>query len=409
MMIIIRVLFTLFLLLFSSLSFSDPLKYYNLYRNTPRVNLIADRIDIHSLKEHDTQYKTVSNLDNDFIITGSTFYEPLKSSFERIKPSGSIKRTFPKLDKINYFKLKFKKKGLNRINITFKTPIKIPLWAESFEFWSHGYGKSHKYRLVYIDSDKREYSVDLRVKKYYGWKRFSANIELRSNKKLSFAGRYRQIWLKQLIILDDLSTKKKYSIYHIAKIGVSRIRRNLINKNEQWRYRPIFNFNSRDNLTFKFFSYTNGQAIIKQKQNKIFLQLKADPIKQGFKRVIIRFGKNPHLNLSRYLIFHLKGDGAGERVYFLLRNINNKYFLIGTENIYYTGWKKLYLRIPRWVKQKRYTLINKTGFELLQIMIEPKKNDTRKKIDLALDNLGIVEDISDKFFMGIEMKNSWDK
>ncbi len=397
------------LLLLPFNTFSDPLKYYNLYRNTPRIRLIKDSIDIHSLKEHDTQYKIISNFNNDFKIEGSTFYEPKKSSFKRIKPSGSIKRTFPKLKKINRFKLKFKKRGLNRIDIIFKTPLRIPLWAESLEFWSHGYGKSHKFRLVYIDSDKREYSLDLRVKKYYGWKRFTANIALRSSQHLSFAERYRQIWLKKMVILDDLSNSKKYSLYHLANIGVSRIRRDLKNLNEQWRYRQVFDFDSNSNLSFKFFSYTNGQATLEQTPDKKYLQLKADPIKQGFKRIIIRFGKNLQINLTRYLVFHLKGSGAGEKIYFLLRNIDNKYFVIGTENIHYTGWKKLYLRIPRWVKQTSRALINKTGFELLQIMIEPPTNDSHKKLNLAFDSFGVVEDINDKFFMGIEMKDSWEK
>jgi len=136
---------------------------------------------------------------------------------------------------------------------------------------------------------------------------------------------------------------------------------------------------------------------------RIFGSLK----KEGFKKIIIRFPRPLKIKIARKIVLSVKGQGRGELLYLLTKNVQGKYFLIKAGHLNYKGWKKYYINIPKWIVQKSKNMAEKTGMSLIEMLIIPAKKHYIKKTDIGFDNLAVIEDEGLFYFSGMEMINLW--
>lgn len=325
-----------------------------------------------------------------------------------------IVHVFPKMRHVTRFVISFKKKGLNVAKVFFKKPILLPLWSESLEMWVLGDGKPIWLKLVYKDAAGRHYYIDFGKRRFTGWFRFSKRIPVRYAPNRPFSFRYKKLWLVKMLILDSIAGGRRRSVYHLANIGVSRIKRNRANYMENWKYKRILDFNTktRKQLKFRFKGFKNRQISIGRYGKKFkarfspdYLRISGDLKRYGFRRFRLKFAKPLISGICRKIIVSVKGSGNGETIYMLVKDVNKKYYLLNFGKILYTGWRKIYVDVPYWIIQKTKNIRVKKGLILLEFLVKPRKTINTRKVDLAFDNLAIVEDRGTFLYPGTKFKD----
>lgn len=395
---------------------ADPVEYYNIYRNTPRVALVKPEGSIRPLQESDAQQQTLSRLADDFRLEGSSFFRPAASTVSRVPVQGLIKRLYPDLKRVTRIRLSFKKRGQNFVSLTFTNEIEVPLWAESFEFWSLEHGQHHRFRIEYRDASGKHFFIDFGKTSHKGWYRFAKTIPQRIAKGEPFSRRYRKLWIVRLLILDDHAGRSRSALYHLANLGVSRVRRTLSNRLEHWRYRRMVDFSAlvlpglkRRVTGFKRLSLTTAQSPqrLSNRLGSDYLQVRGTASQTGIQRIRIRLPANLRTRICRSILLSVLGNAGKETIFVLVRSLDRKYYLIRLGVINFSGWRKLQVTVPRWITQKTHRLKEKRGLSLQELLILPHSERTVADVDLGLDTLAVVEDIGEELFLGIELTDLW--
>lgn len=378
-------------------------KLYNIFRNNVPVYRLPSNHTIHPVQESDRQYRILSRLSNDFTLAGSSFFNTNKSKISTVAAHGLITRNFPDITELTRIKAYFKKRGLNYISLNFKKPVPIPIWAESFEIWAHGYGIKHHYRLIYQDEAGVEYSVKFGATTHFGWNKFVQNIPCRSNKNLPFSKRYRKLWLTKMLVLDDHAAGERFSLYHIAFVGCSRISRTIKNQKEHWRYIKLLDFGSStlDNFKTGWVQLTNTGITVQPLSNDLQPYLGKDTVQiygeyseNTFPKAVLKFTPPLKTRICRSIIVSVFSRGSGETIGFILKTIQNKYYFVETKPLFFRGWKKLYIKIPDYVDQKPDKTASRiSGLSILQMIIFGHHHFYHvKNTSLLIDRLGAVEE-----------------
>jgi hypothetical protein len=392
-------------------AFHDPHLYYNLYADTPRVRIVPAQYEFHPVQDSDEQYLILSHFSNDFELRGSSFYDSDSSGARMVASRGSVSVLYSDIPQVARLDLAFTKRGLNTASLVFKEEIPIPIWAESIEFWGHGAGNRHGYRIVYRDEEGQHYTMDFGMTAHFGWQRFSAAIPIRVTELFNFAQRYRKLFITELIVLDDFAVGDRKSIIHVTNLAVSRIRRTLANQMEFWMYNNLLSFDSGTppNIEVRALGYTNVRAGVEVAEEPellgadppitSFFTVSADYLAQGLHRIILRFPQAFEINVCRKIVLSLRGEARGERISLLVRNAYDDYFLLRLGAVTYLGWHKITVDVPHWVIQRRQTTYydDRRRLRLLELIIEPGEatplHTRREGIHLALGRFGVVEDM----------------
>jgi len=414
-----RAALLLFLLLLGGRAWGDPQQYYNLYTDTPRVRIVPAIRELDSLQETDEQYRILSWFSNDFVLKGSTFYDSGASEMRMAASRGSVSLLYPDIPQVARLDLAFTRRGLNTVQVTFKEEIEIPTWSESIEFWGHGIGIRHGYRLVYRDEEGQHYTMDFGVGAHYGWKRFAATIPLRLDEQLSHAQRYRRLFITELVILDDHAAGERRSCIHLTNLAVSRIRRTLDNQDDFWVYRPLYAFDQESVrlMQIRAFGYTNLRARAEEAEEpalasadppiRSLLAVDADYIPQDLHRIVFRFPRELEsldLEVCRKFVVTLRGENRGERAFLLIRNTLNEHFLLQLGELSYQGWQKITIETPPWVVQRTRSAHEKRSIRLVELIIESGNNPfSREGMHFALGRIGVVEDRGSFFIPDLEI------
>jgi hypothetical protein len=314
------------------------------------------------------------------------------------------------------------------MELAFNPPLDIPLWAESLEFWSHGDGRTHRFRLSYRDEGGVHYYIEFPARAYRGWQRFAATIPQRIEMDRPFAERYRRLRLVSLIILDSgpgrirdrptgpatIPDAGRITRYHFASFAAARIRRTLENEREWWAFRRIYGFERLDipALTVRFYGMTNQriESLAYPSTNGTeedgYLSLRAGLVRGGPRRIILRFPAPLPTGVCRMLVLTVHGNARRERLLLLTRNYENRHFLFDLGRIGFSGPRKLYLRVPESVVQGSRNIAAEKGLLLLELIIEPEA-DAVGEVLLGLDNLAVIEDIGEYLFEGVELLDQW--
>jgi len=387
----------------------DPHQYYNLYTHTPRIRIVPAQYEFHPIQDSDRQYQILSHFSNDFELKGSSFYDEDASSARMVASRGSVSILYENVPQVARLDLAFTKRGLNTASLVFNEEIEIPIWAESIEFWGHGAGNRHGYRLVYRDEEGQHYTMDFGMTAHYGWHRFSATIPIRITELFNFAQRYSKLYITELIVLDDFAVGGRKSIVHITNLAVSRIRRTLENQKEFWMYNTHLSFDSGDpNIEVRALGYTNVRARVEAAEEPELGQadppianvfaLSADYLSWGLHRIILRFQQAIEVKVCRKIVLTVRGEGRGERISLLVQNGYDEYFLLRLGVISYLGWQKITVDVPYWVIQQRTLdeLDERRPLRLLELIVEPGEHTPmyiqRQGIHLAIGRFGVVED-----------------
>lgn len=399
---------------------ADPLQNYNLYSNTPRVRIVNTVRQLDSLWESDEQYRVISQFSNDFGLQGSSFFLPASSSNRLVASRGSLTRIFTNVSRVCRLDLAFSRRGLNLVSLVFATPIELPLWAESIEFWGHGHGIRHGYRVIYRDEAGQHHSLDFGTTSHYGWRRFSAAIPLRADLNRPFSERYRKLFLTSLVVLDDHASRSATTVLHLANLAVSRIRRTLANQKEFWQFRRLFSFDpfSLPAIATRFHGYTNirvravriSPPELAQAPHplKSGLVLQADWLSQGMHRTILRFRTPLEARVCRHVILTVRGSQRHERLWILVQNTLGEHFLLRAGIVDFEGWHKISLEIPHWIIQKSANVTEKRGLYIRDILIEPAEPIiARDGLDLAFGSVSVVEDTEDFLAPALEILEKW--
>jgi hypothetical protein len=399
---------------------ADPLQNYNLYSNTPRVRIIDAVRQIDSPWESDEQYRVISQLSNDFSIQGSSLFISNRSSARMVPSRGSLTRIYTNLPQVARIDLAFSRRALNLARLVFTTPIEIPLWAESIEFWGHGHGIRHGYRIIYRDEEGQHFTLDFGTSTHYGWRRFAASIPIRAELNRPFSERYRKLFVVALVILDDHASTEQTTVLHLANLAVSRIRRTIANQKEFWQFRRLFTFDpfSLPAITTRFHGYTNFRVFptramptnLAQAAHPLTssLSLQADWVTQGIHRVILRFRTPLRANICRRIILTVRGSQGLERIWVLVKNVFGEHFLIRGGLVDFVGWQKISLEIPSWIIQHTSNVTEKRGLFIHDILIEPSELIiAREGLDLAIGSVSVVEDTGDFLAPALEILQKW--
>jgi hypothetical protein len=383
----------------------ERLEYFNLYADTPRVRILPFAYTYDAIQESDEQYRILSYFSNDFVLKGSSFFVSDASGVRMVKSRGSVSQIFRDVPQVVRLDLAFTRRGLNTASLVFTDEPPIPTWAESIEFWGHGIGIRHGYRLVYRDEAGQHFTLDFGMTNHYGWKRFAAAIPLRAMERLSFAERYRALRLVELVILDDYANATRRSLIHLTNLAISRIRRTMENQQEFWVHTPVYVFNqdTLPNIQMRAFGYTNFRANpvsadsagLKDAATPVenVLVLDADYSAQDLHRIVLRFTPPASIEVCRKIILTLRGERRGEKVSLVVKNSYGDHFLVRFGEIQFTGWQKITADVPEWVIQ--HTRIAKGTYPLtfLELLIEPGAEPYfREGVHLAIGGISAVED-----------------
>jgi len=399
----------IFLLLAVFLSVSagqqaEPFEYFNLYSDTPRVRILPSAYSYDAIQESDEQYRILSHFSNDFVLRGSSFFKPDESEVRMVGSRGSVSRIYRDVPQVVRLDLAFARRGLNTASLVFTNEPPIPNWAESIEFWGHGIGIRHGYRLVYRDEAGQHFTMDFGMTSHLGWKRFAAAIPLRTMERLNFAERYRALRLVELVILDDYANAARRSCIHLTNLAISRIRRNLENQQQFWKFTPLYVFN-RDmtNMQTRVFGYTNFRAALAPADSaglrgaatpvENALLLDADYSAQDLHRIVLRFTPPASIDVCRKIILVLRGERRGEKVSMVVKNSYGEYFLVRFGEVRFTGWQKITADIPEWVVHHTRIPSGTYALSVLELLIEPGNGPYFKEgIHLAIGSISVVED-----------------
>ena len=390
-------------------AYHDPHQYYNLYSNTPRIRIVPTAPELYPVQDSDEQYRILSHFSNDFVLLGSAFYDSAASGTRMVGSRGAVSVLYKDIPQVARLDLAYVQRGLNTASLTFKEEIAVPIWAESIEFWGHGAGNRHGYRLVYRDEEGQQYTMDFGMTAHYGWKRFAAAIPMRANSLLNFAQRYRKLFITELIVLDDYAVGARISIIHVTNLAVSRMRRTLENQAEFWMYTTSLAFDSGEsNLEVRALGYTNLRARVEADASPALrgadppianvFAVDADYLAWGLHRIILRFPQAIAARGCRKIILTLRGEGRGERISLFVRNAQDEYYLLRLGAVSYQGWQKISVDVPPWVvaPRKQSPFDARHALNLLELIIEPGEDaplHTQKEgIHLALGRFGVVED-----------------
>lgn len=390
----------------------DPLQYYNIYSNTERVRIVNPEYQTEAVDESDEQYRILSGFDNDFDFRGSSFFVASNSSARRVASRGSLTQIYSNMPSVTRLTLAFSRRGLNATTLVFRKPLEVPLWAESIEFWGHGHGLRHGYRLVYRDESGQNYQLDFGMTSHYGWRRFAAALPMRQDESRPFSVRYRRLWITGLVIMDDHAREGRPTLYHLANLAASRIRRTLDNQKEFWKFRRLHMFENMSTVKTRLFGYTNekigllaGDHGAGQHQA---LTLRAEWTQEGLHKTIVRFRTPLHADICRKIVLNVRGQSRHERIHVLVRNVLREYFLLSAGEIDFSGWQKISLTVPYWIVQQTRNIAEKRGLDILEILVEPGPAVyARDGLDLAFGTIGAVEDSGTFLAPALDILERW--
>ncbi|HOG64780.1 MAG TPA: hypothetical protein PLM00_01330 [Spirochaetota bacterium] len=399
---------------------ADPLQNYNIYTHTPRIRIVETERQIDSLWESDEQYRVVSFFSNDFRMKGSSFFIAEQSSNRMVASRGSLTRMYTNMSQVARIDLSFSRRGLNLVNLEFLHPIELPLWAESIEFWGHGHGIRHGYRVIYRDEAGQHYTLDFGTTRHYGWRRFSATIPLRADTSRPFSERYKKFFITALVVLDDNASRQKPTLLHLANLAVSRIRRTLFNQKEFWQFRRLVTFDAftLPALATRFHGYTNVSVLttrvtpsgLSKAAHPLFsgLEIRADWVPEGSHRAIVRFQTPLKANVCRKIILTVKGTRRHERLWVLVQNLTGSYYLLRAGQVDFDGWQKLSLDIPYWIIQQTGNITESRGLLIREILVEPAEPMmARDGLSLMFGSISVVEDMGDFQAPALEILEKW--
>jgi len=393
------------LLLSQAVSGGRPKVYYNIYRNTPKVELLRPEIRKLAPEESDLQHLTVALPGHGFTLQGSVFFLSRRTTISNVPPSGLIKRVFPKMKSVLRIYAAFSRRAQNYLELRFNRPILLPRWTESVEFWSLEYGARRGYRMVYRDAGGREHFIQFKMRRIRGWVRYAANIPIRQAENRPFSYRYQELHLTRLILLDDFAGRRRQSIYHLANICASRKVITSNNSEEFWKFRKFFRFNSNTVSSLRIHSegLTNFRTRVITASNnsgpKQFLRISAELRDFGGSRIRIRFPAPVRVAVCRKLLITFRSATRNERILFLVGNDLKKYYLIDFRFATFDRWRKLEASVPALITQSsRYTTRLK-GLLVHGLLILPRRKRGSDRVAFDIGWVGAVYD-RDIFFPG---------
>jgi hypothetical protein len=278
------------------------------------------------------------------------------------------------------------------LELVFKKPLPVPDWAESLEFWAHEFQASRSYRLAYRDEAGREYWIYFPKNTTPGWQRYSGNLQVRQTPDRPFAWRYRKLFVTRLVLLDDHAGKKRRSVYHLAALGASRIRRTWNNRNEFWLYRQLFSFApaARSDMEIRFTGFATNSIRDTEEGQMRGTALAGTINPSGERRLLIRIKKEVRIAICRTLRLAVRGSSRGERLYALISDVKKNYFLADFGKLDFTGWKKLEAILPEWMRQEDARVVEARGIRIHELHIIPAPR--QQQLDLEFGPLGGVYD-----------------
>ena len=386
----------LILLFFCSRAGGRPEIFYNVYRHTPRVEIVTGHVEQLSPEESDRQHALITDFSTNYSVYGSSFFKKKSSVISNVKPAGLIARVFPKMPSVLRIWASFKKRAQNYLEIRFKKPVPIPRWTESLEFWSLEYGAKRGYRLVYTDSGGREHFLNFKMKRIRGWVRYAANIPVRRAKNRPFSYRYQQLHLTRFILLDDFAGKRRNSIYHLAALSASRKVITGKNRRELWQFSRVMNFNADSVRRLKIrqegvSNFSAGPSRITNTAGS-FLRVQGTMQEHGITRIRLRFQKPLRIRVCRKLLIQIRAKTLFDRVLLLVATDRKKYYLIDFGTIHFSIWRKLEISIPPWIVQNTGQTTRLKGLLLHEVLILPVKKRWKRRISLDIAWIGAVYD-----------------
>jgi hypothetical protein len=166
------------------------------------------------------------------------------------------------------------------------------------------------------------------------------------------------------------------------------------------------------------FGYTNARVSVVAAEDQELLQatppiasylnLDADYSAHDLHRLVLRFNRPFETGICRKISLTLRGERRGERVYLLIRNFLDEYYLLQLGEINYLGWQKITVEIPYWIEQRLPNDILRRGIRILELLIDIGNTPyTKEGLHLSFGRIGVVEDIGKTFSPNLEIMEEW--